>query len=217
MKPSTRLLMIVLGLLFGFTAFMLIESIRNTPDTGLYSKENVERVRRNEPKSYVPAPTIEEEEEPIALDLAEITCLQKNIYFESRNQGLEGQLATVWVTLNRVKSRHYPNTICDVVKQAVLDANGNPVLHKCKFSWYCDGKSDKPSSNPVEQEAWTLAGNIAALMYRHCIAGDNSRPCPPDPTGGALYYHTDKVSPSWMSVYEETTRIGNHIYYTRNG
>ena len=48
----------------------------------------------------------------------EITCLAQNIYFESRDQKLKGQLGVALVTINRVKSKRFPNTFCKVVKLA---------------------------------------------------------------------------------------------------
>ena len=50
----------------------------------------------------------------------ELYCLVQNIYFESGNQSYAGKVAVAEVTLNRVKTRKYPSTICGVVKQAVM-------------------------------------------------------------------------------------------------
>ena len=69
----------------------------------------------------------------------ELDCLARNIYFESRNQPLAGRLAVGQVTMNRVDSPRFPNTVCDVVMQ------GGERLHRCQFSWYCDGEVDFPS------------------------------------------------------------------------
>src|SRR5512139_298045 len=44
-------------------------------------------------------------------------CLAKAVYFESRGEALEGQLAVAEVILNRVASGIYPGTICGVVTQ----------------------------------------------------------------------------------------------------
>mgnify|MGYP003314693505 CR=1 FL=1 len=63
----------------------------------------------------------------------EMYCLAKNIYFESRDQPYIGRLAVAQVTMNRVKSEEFPDTICDVVTQ------GGERKHRCQFSWYCDG------------------------------------------------------------------------------
>ena len=46
----------------------------------------------------------------------EVTCMADNIYFEARNQGTAGWSAVASVTLNRVKDKRFPNTVCEVVK-----------------------------------------------------------------------------------------------------
>ena len=77
-------------------------------------------------------------------------CLAQNIYFESANQSFAGRVAVANVVLNRVEDAQFPDTICGVVYQAEMEENwkGNllPVLHRCQFSWYCDGKGDLPVS-----------------------------------------------------------------------
>ena len=52
--------------------------------------------------------------EPV-ISQAEIECMAKNIYFEAAVESTAGQLAVAQVTLNRVKSHHYPNSVCEVV------------------------------------------------------------------------------------------------------
>ena len=47
----------------------------------------------------------------------EVKCLAKNIYFEARNQSIQGMYAVADVTLNRVKDSRWPSTVCEVVKQ----------------------------------------------------------------------------------------------------
>src|SRR3546814_6180704 len=47
----------------------------------------------------------------------ELECLASAVYFESKGEPLEGQLAVAEVILNRVKSPKFPDTICGVVKQ----------------------------------------------------------------------------------------------------
>ena len=82
------------------------------------------------------------------VDTTQATCLADNVYFESRNQGTAGWSAVISVTLNRVKDKRFPNTICEVVKQGPTreswKKNGTyyPIKHRCQFSWYCDGKKD---------------------------------------------------------------------------
>ena len=81
-----------------------------------------------------------------SIDITEAICLATNIYHEARGESYAGKVAVANVTMNRVTSPKFPNTICDVVYQAQTKENwkGNtvPKRNKCQFSWYCDGKSD---------------------------------------------------------------------------
>ena len=49
----------------------------------------------------------------------QLECLAKNIYFEARNEPFVGQFAVALVTLNRVHDTDFPNTVCEVVYEAV--------------------------------------------------------------------------------------------------
>ena len=125
--------------------------------------------------------------------LAELECLAKTIYFEARGEREEGQRAVAAVVLNRVKGVDFPNTICEVVHQ------GGTETKTCQFSWWCDGRSDKPK----DREAWEQAITIAFEMMTGA----------PDPTNGALYYHSTGVSPSWRRQLVRLATIGAHVYY----
>jgi spore germination cell wall hydrolase CwlJ-like protein len=76
-------------------------------------------------------------------------CLAENVYHEARNQPAAGQMAVMSVTMNRVKDPRFPNTICEVVREGPHRPSWKgtgemiPVRHRCQFSWYCDGKSDR--------------------------------------------------------------------------
>ena len=131
-------------------------------------------------------------------------CLTENIYFEARGQGQAGWLAVAQVTLNRVEDRRFPNTVCEVVKQGLTYASGQPIRNKCQFSWYCDGKSDVPLEHEkmIYEESFELA--VKLLEER-----------PMDFTEGAVHYHSDSVNPWWAEHMVKTTRIDNHIFYKR--
>jgi len=133
-------------------------------------------------------------------DSSEPVCLAKNIFFESRDQGIKGMYAVASVTLNRVRDSRWPNTICGVVKQRKLR---NKWI--CQFSWFCDGKSDKPNLNiRIERNAWDMSKLIASIFLSYNV---------PDTTGGAMWYHADFVAPTWANSYVVTTQINNHIFY----
>ncbi|MCK7579041.1 MAG: cell wall hydrolase [Chromatiales bacterium] len=124
----------------------------------------------------------------------DLRCLALNIYHEARSEPETGQIAVARVTLNRVESEAFPESICGVVKQ------GGQRLHRCQFSWWCDGKPD----DPTEHEAW----NRSLEIGRRVLADEV-----PDPTDGALYYHADYVNPNWSNHFERTTHIGRHLFY----
>lgn len=131
---------------------------------------------------------------------ADTTCLALNMYHEARSESDIGQLAVGYVTMNRVESSRYPSSICGVVKQGKKDSKGNMIRHKCQFSWYCDGKSDKTHN----ESEW-----IKAVAMATKILNDPET----DPTEGAIMYHADYVSPYWKSAYDKTVTIDTHIFY----
>ena len=131
----------------------------------------------------------------------EITCLAQNIYFESRDQKLKGQLGVALVTINRVKSKRFPNTFCKVVKQA-NKKNGKLVKHKCHFSWYCDGLSDKPK----DEIAWKVSQLLATAMYEKRLKVK-------DFLHGATHYHRKDVNPYWNNRMIKVTTIGDHVFW----
>jgi spore germination cell wall hydrolase CwlJ-like protein len=137
----------------------------------------------------------------------DLQCLSKNIFFEARNQTISGKVAVAWVTLNRMENSKYPDTICGVVTQAQLDANNNPIKHKCQFSWYCDGKSDRIPSNVVAQRAWEDAQLVAQVVVLDWIKAKKS------PVGEAIMYHADYVKPYWAASYAKITKVDSHVFY----
>ena len=129
----------------------------------------------------------------------EVKCLAQNIYFEARDQSTKGQIAVALVTLNRVKSRRFPNSICKVVHQGAKRL-GKMVLHKCHFSWYCDGKSDQPK----DKMSWEISKLIASAMINNPME---------DFLNGSTHYHRIDVNPYWNRRMLRYTTIGDHIFY----
>lgn len=125
----------------------------------------------------------------------QLLCMQQNVFFEARNQSEAGQEAVAWVTLNRVRSPKYPNTICEVVWQ------------NKQFSWTHDGKADLPSDNVIEQASWKRAGEVAKRVIRLNNLGLKGS------VGDSIMYHADYVNPYWADSYEMVTKIDKHIFY----
>lgn len=121
----------------------------------------------------------------------EPNCLAANIYFEARSESLVGQYMVAYVTMNRVQSSRYPNTICGVVKQ-----------YK-QFSWY----NPKKEKFPKKRDAWDRACNIAIqfLLEKPISKLDLSE--------GALYYHATYVKPKWRLRKTYIGKVGSHLFY----
>ena len=122
-----------------------------------------------------------------------ITCLAVAIYFEARGEFPIGQAAVAYVIMNRVESSRFPGDICAVIKQT-----RKPGTRRCQFSFWCDGKSDRPR----EPHAYMQAILIAVAVVDGEIL---------DPTYNATHYHADYVDPSWGLSF--TVTIGHHLFY----
>lgn len=132
----------------------------------------------------------------------EIECLAQNIYFEAKNQSRKGQVAVGLVTINRVLSNHYPNTICDVVWQKQRSARTGKWV--AQFSWTWDGKADQP----INQEKWEEIYRIAqAMLAGHSLFNFA------DFTQGATHYHANYVQPYWRHYMTYVIQIEDHIFY----
>ncbi len=127
----------------------------------------------------------------------EIRCLALNIYFEARSEPEAGKRAVGHVVMNRVKSARFPGTVCEVVRQG-----GELRRNRCQFSWWCDGRSDKP----LNKREWHKSSELALAVYWGRTE---------DPTAGALWYHADYVKPSWRKEFERGPKIGRHIFYSQ--
>ena len=132
-----------------------------------------------------------------------LMCMATNIYHEAKNQPMAGQIAVAQVVMNRVKDNRYPDNVCDVVTEAVTyKGTDKPVLHKCQFSWYCDGQKDEPDFDSKE---WWNAKEYASIVLSGTIMLDV--------TEGATHYHATYVRPAWAKTKTKTTRIDRHIFY----
>ena len=120
------------------------------------------------------------------LTKAEITCLTRNAYFEARNQGEKGILATVFVVLNRTKDSRFPSTPCKVVHQPK------------QFEWVGKGKVVKDHKTYKEVE----------VLVKEVLDGKHK-----DITRGSTHFHTTKVKPSWCKKMTKTVKIKDHVFY----
>jgi spore germination cell wall hydrolase CwlJ-like protein len=118
-------------------------------------------------------------------------CLASAVYFESRGEPIEGQLAVAQVVINRSVSGRYPPDLCGVITQ------------HAQFSFVRNGRipmADRAS------EAWRKAVAIAHIAEDKLAKADVS--------SDVLWYHATYVSPSWGKRLTRQGQIGLHIFYS---
>jgi len=125
------------------------------------------------------------------LDANSQHCTALAMYWEARGEGRKGMLAVGSVVLNRVEDHRFPDSACDVVYQG-------GETPPCQFSWWCDGKSDRPTDATLWSASLELAGELLTARLE-------------DPTHGALFFHNRSIKPPWRRM--RTTEIGNHVFY----
>ena len=121
-------------------------------------------------------------------------CLAEAIYYEARSETKSGQKAVAEVVQNRVKSKHYPNTICGVVYQGAERSTG------CQFSFTCDGSTMK---EPYGKH-WKRSQDVATLNITGGVKPFTER---------STHYHTVAVNPHWSGNLRPTKHIGYHKFY----
>ena len=121
-----------------------------------------------------------------SVDGAEHRCLATAIYYESRAESLEGQLAVANVVMNRAESGRFAPSICGVLRQ------------RSQFSFVHGGVIPTPPEN----SQWRTAVAVASVAMDDLWAS---------PVPGALFFHAARVSPGWNRP--RLARLGNHIFY----
>jgi spore germination cell wall hydrolase CwlJ-like protein len=116
----------------------------------------------------------------------DLHCLAAGIYFESRGEPLEGQLAVAHVILNRAASGRFATNACGVLTQ------------RGQFSFVRRGVIPEPTPSATWRTAVAVA-RIARAEQWH------------SPVPGALFFHARHVSPGWSRPV--VARLGNHIFY----
>ncbi len=119
----------------------------------------------------------------------ELGCLAMNIYHEGRGEPIQGREAIASVTMNRVRSDRYPDTVCAVVWQ------------RKQFSW----TRTAPRHHVITDfKAWREALEIARLF----ISGPMITT-----VGNATHYHAISVHPYWQDNTKLVAQRGRHYFY----
>jgi spore germination cell wall hydrolase CwlJ-like protein len=114
-------------------------------------------------------------------------CLATTVYYESKGEPLDGQLAVAQTIVNRTTSGRFPSSVCGVVRQPG------------QFSFLRNGSMPTP---PHESSAWKRA--VAVAMIARDGLWKQIAPA-------ALFFHARRVSPGWGKI--KVASLGNHIFF----
>lgn len=128
--------------------------------------------------------------ETVAYTKHDLDCLTKNIYYEAGVEPIEGKFAVANVTLNRLKTGYWGNTVCKV------------VYAKAQFSWTL--KKKLPTPNP---DLWEESQRVARnSLNGYRVSG----------LGKSLFYHANYITtPNWAEDRHYITQIGQHLFYKK--
>ena len=159
------------------------------------------------------------------VDLKELQCLARNIFFEAASEPEEGKVAVGLVTLNRAQDSRFGRTICGVVDQKMTRSFSQDVVVEkrslwttnreihtvwkqvtiCQFSWVCSKVKGPKGSD----ERWSESQRIARELLEDRGSFWDWRV----KYAQALYFHAVTVRPTWAQAKEHVGRIGGHHFY----
>jgi Cell Wall Hydrolase len=138
----------------------------------------------------LPAPIVDE---------ADVHLLAATTWAEARSQGEDGMRAVAHVVVNRIGPRFGEDL-------------ETVVLRPWQFSAWNRGDPNRPLALDPERFAQSGA-NLATWESAQAIAREVLSGQSADPTGGALFYHTRAVRPSWARFGLGRLVIGQHVFY----
>lgn len=116
-------------------------------------------------------------------------CLAGAVYFESRGEPLDGQLAVAQVVINRSEDRRWPASYCGVVYQ------------RAQFSFVRGGRMPQINKS---SNAWKRAKAVAKIAHEGLWESKAS---------DAVYFHANYVRPGWSRRKTRLAQIDTHIFY----
>ena len=128
--------------------------------------------------------------EHVKYSKADMECLTKNIYYEAGAESQVGKFAVAHVTINRLKTGYWGDSICKV------------VYARKQFSWTLAKKLPRP-----DNKLWAESEDIARkVLTGHRVRG----------LARSLYYHATYIKdPIWADPAHQAVQIGNHVFYNR--
>lgn len=118
---------------------------------------------------------------------AELHCLATAVYYESKGEPLDGQLAVAQVIINRVESGRFGADVCAVVKAPR------------QFGFIRNGVLPDAHAGNQWETARAIAWIALSEGWKEIVPA-------------ATHFHATRVKPGWTNLRRLAT-IGNHIFY----
>jgi N-acetylmuramoyl-L-alanine amidase len=116
-------------------------------------------------------------------DAKDLDCLATAVWFESRGEALEGQLAVAQAVVNRARAGKWGKGVCGVIR-APRQFNFSP---------------ERVQRSTATFTTALAVARVAMLGLWHDVAQ------------GAHSFHAARLSPGWRLT--RVARVGNHIFY----
>jgi N-acetylmuramoyl-L-alanine amidase len=157
----------------------------------------------------------------------ELDTLAQTIWGEARQEGTKGMIAVGNVIKNRAEAnkKMFGQGIKGVAlkpKQFSCWNEGDPNREKLKDILQYDklvSMRKSPTGEPFNEWFQKFKNTGEYLEYKSYlkakeIAQQILNGSVPDPTKGAVYYHTLDVKPIWRTKLDQVAQYGNHVFYT---
>ena len=170
-----------------------------TPDIAGQKIAIVETTKVDKPiaKPALHKDTVQEQSAKTKVNMREIQCLAKNIFYESASEPEEGKIAVGVATLNRTTDKRFSSTVCGVVSQRIGSS--------CQFSWHCNNAKLPKATD----HRWVVCQEIATnLLTRPSIYNALTKKY-----ANVLYFHASFVRPLWARQKVQVARVGNQMFY----
>jgi spore germination cell wall hydrolase CwlJ-like protein len=128
--------------------------------------------------------------EKLKLSAKDLKCLEHNIYYEAGVEDYAGKIAVAQVTLNRLKTNRWGNTICKV------------VYAPHQFSWTKQNK-EKPKGKLWEESKHAAQDFIDGVRIQSLKK--------------SMFYHATwmEEKPNWANHKIQVKEIGQHVFYRK--
>ena len=142
------------------------------------------------------------------VDLKQVSCMARNIYYEAGSEALLGQAAVARVVINRM-NHGFARTPCEVIYQSAMVSKENDSgeiqsVKVCQFSWVCAGVPAISKNHLAYKQAEQIAYDVLANDAYNGVISKST-----------LFFHSILITPNW--AYKQMKVIGNHLFYAKGG